>query len=121
VHGYASIPTGPNSAPGFTGNDTDVNGNALEAWGMHAGIGFSVSETTTANIHFGYEEALELSTGVAATDFGQAWTVGGNIIWQPVKQMKMGWEINYGEAESFDGVGIKTEALQAVWGTWFYF
>jgi hypothetical protein len=44
----------------------------------------------------------------------------GNIIWQPVKQMKMGWEINYGEAESFDKT-IQTEALQAVWGTWFYF
>ena len=44
----------------------------------------------------------------------------GNIIWQPVKQMKMCWEINYGEAESFDKT-IQTEALQAVWGTWFYF
>jgi hypothetical protein len=32
----------------------------------------------------------------------------------------MGWEINYGEAESFDKT-IQTEALQAVWGTWFYF
>ncbi len=107
---------------GFTGQTVDANGNPIEAWGMHAGLGFSVNETTTANITFGYEEVLESApTESAATDFKKAWTVGGNIIWQPVKQMKMGWEINYGgEAKSFDKT-IQTEALQAVWGTCFYF
>lgn len=52
----------------------------------------------------------------------------GNIIWQPVKQMKMGWEVNYGEAKAWtSGDGTRngpfddTEALQLMWGTWFYF
>lgn len=58
----------------------------------------------------------------------------GNIIWQPVKQMKMGWEVNYGEAKVYDGGAAAanrtavpatdlddTKALQLMWGTWFYF
>jgi len=123
LNGYSNLGVSSDGAldNGFTGQTVDANGNPIEAWGMHAGLGFSVSETTTANITFGYEEVLESApTESAATDFKKAWTVGGNIIWQPVEQMKMGWEINYGEAESFDKT-IQTEALQAVWGTWFYF
>jgi len=106
----------------FSGSTVDAGGDPLEAWGMHASLTFAVNETTSVGVFGGYEEILEAAapTGVAATDYKDSWVVGGNIIWKPVKQMQMGWEINYGEAESYDGT-TKTEALQGVWGTTFYF
>ena len=54
-------------------------------------------------------------------------TVHANIMWQPVKQMRMGWEVadlwadNQGTAVGPLGNRIKDEYLQVQWGTWFFF
>lgn len=106
----ATLSVGAIYGEGLVGEKLFYVGDSDEkAWGMHAGLGFALSETTSANIHYGYEDDDDNET---------MWTVGANIMWRPVKQMKMGWEVNYGE---YEGCCDTDEALQINWGTWFYF
>ena len=71
---------------------TDDSGDLCESWGMAAGLGFGINETTSFNVFGSYEEDLSSWTPASAFNvYDSAWTVGANIIWQPVKQMKMGW------------------------------
>ena len=48
-------------------------------------------------------------------------TVHANIMWQPVKQMRMGWEVAYLWAGDTGITALKDEYLQVQWGTWFFF
>ncbi len=41
------------------------------------------------------------------------------MLWQPVKQMRMGWEVNYGEFTRVDG--SSDDGASAMFGTWFFF
>ncbi len=55
--------------------------------------------------------------------FKQGWVVGANIIWQPVRQLRMGWEVNEthgaagGVATDGENYELDTEALQQSRGT----
>jgi len=116
----------------------DDNGDLCASWGITAGLGFGVTEVSSFNVFFGYEKD-DSSWDSEVVNFGRAesaWNVGANIIWQPVKQMKMGWEVNYGEVNSYGCNDERTNgaceeagdrglfdnsALAVYWGTWFYF
>jgi hypothetical protein len=117
-------------------------------FGVNAGLGFAVNDVTSINIFGGYEEDLEEVGGshsARPTDLKSGWVVGANVIWQPVRQLRMGWEVNYGEAKThgnggamahcMDPVGdgsvtltaascadsSTTEALNLMWHTRFFF
>ncbi len=82
----------------------DWNGDPREMWGGVAGLGFAINDATSANIFGGYEKDLEsLGSGSAQVgDFSEGWVVGANIIWQPVRQLRLGWEVNYGQASYYN-------------------
>ncbi len=50
---------------------------------------------------FSYVEALEDQD--ADDDIETAYKVQANILWQPVKQMRMGWEVIWAETETYEG------------------
>jgi hypothetical protein len=41
------------------------------------------------------------------------------MMWQPVKQMRMGWEVNWGEYTRYDGT--TEDGASAMFATWFFF
>jgi hypothetical protein len=114
-------------------SNVDVNGDPLEAIAFTVGLSFGLSETTTFNAQFGYINALEEQDflGCASTDPAGAaaaasgdckdklYKVTANVMWQPVKQMRMGWEVNRGEYTSFDGT--TEDGASALFATWFFF
>ena len=113
----------------------DANGDPLEAWAFLIGLSFGLSETTSFNTMFSYVEALEDQyTG----DLGllqpkdRVYKVHANILWQPVKQMRMGWEViwaqsHYQAASDCVGAGCEIassyseDGVRATFGTWFFF
>jgi hypothetical protein len=105
---------------GGTGNsNVDALGNPREMFGVVAGLGFAVNDVTTVNVFGGYEEDLESVAGGGALpgDFSHAWVVGANVIWQPVRQLRLGWEVNYGEAELHGAPGAMTDGSTSVGDT----
>jgi hypothetical protein len=114
-------------------SNVDVNGDPLEAIAFTVGLSFGLSETTTFNAQFGYINALAEQdfAGCASTDpdalqhqlaadcKDKLYKVTANVMWQPVKQMRMGWEVNWGEYTRFDGTS--EDGASAMFATWFFF
>ena len=98
-------------------NAVDAGGDPLEVIAFVVGLSFGLSETTTFNTQFSYVNALaEQADG---DDKDKLWKVSANVLWQPVKQMRMGWEVNYGEFTRVDGTS--DDGASAMFGTWFFF
>ncbi len=95
----------------------DVNGDPLETLAFLVGLSFGLSETTSFNALFSYVEAL--GNQDEATDIEKAYKVQANILWQPVKQMRMGWEVIWAETET--QAGVSEDGVRATFGTWFFF
>lgn len=115
-----------------------VNGNndirTIESMGLFAGLIFNVTDTTTVNLGWGY-------TDQSKKDIvrGQFWNGGtqnidvmsahANIIWQPVKQLRLGWEVMWAERQYVSGAGTmndpqrvqKADAIRGQFGAWFFF
>ena len=98
-------------------DDVDVNGDPLEALAFVVGLSFGLSETTTFNAMFSYAEALEDQDD--GDDKEKLYKVHANILWQPVKQMRMGWEVLWAEYEEQDGT--TEDGVRASFATWFFF
>jgi hypothetical protein len=96
-----------------------LNGDPLEAIAFTVGLSFGLSDTTTFNTQFGYVNALARIKADAADIEDKLYKVTANIMWQPVKQMRMGWEVNYGEYTLVDGT--TEDGASAMFGTWFFF
>ncbi|MFO1089780.1 MAG: DcaP family trimeric outer membrane transporter [Hyphomicrobiales bacterium] len=117
----------------------DANGDLMEAWSVQGGLSFGINEATTFNVGAGYEDYLgKLGSNGWIQD---AVTVHANIMWQPVKQMKLGWEAMWGQINyANDGVctgapilngngkavfegGCETSAddVRLQFGAWFFF
>ena len=92
-------------------------GDPLETLAFLVGLSFGLSETTSFNALFSYVEALEDQD--EDTDIEKAYKVQANILWQPVKQMRMGWEVIWAETETYDG--DSEDGVRATFGTWFFF
>ncbi len=100
------------SIPAFT-----LAGKPLEALGFMVGLNFNINDTTSFNTAFGYFENLNSNGGRTAED--QVMTVHANIMWKPVSQMKMGWEVIWGQEKLVNG--SKRSDIRGQFGTWFYF
>ncbi len=94
----------------------DNNGDPLEALAFIVGLSFGLSETTTFNTMFSYTEALEDQFG---NEEEEVYKVHANILWQPVKQMRMGWEVLWAHKE-FEN-GDDEDGVRASFATWFFF
>jgi len=95
----------------------DDNGDPLEALAFMVGLSFGLSETTSFNTLFSYVEALGDQSDNDEKD--KVYKVHANILWQPVKQMRMGWEVIWAHSEYEDGDDY--DGVRATFGTWFFF
>jgi hypothetical protein len=100
------------AAPAFT-----LGGKPAEALGFMVGLQFSINDTTSFNTAFGYFKNVNNVGGIGAPDRNM--TVHANIMWKPVSQMQMGWEVMWGEARLVGGA--KRHDIRAQFGTWFFF
>ena len=72
-----------------------------KAWGVTAGLTFNVNDTTSINIEGGYAQNVDADDNALLLVDNVA-TVHGNILWQPVKQMRLGWEVMWGRENFVD-------------------
>ena len=71
------------------------------AFGVTAGLTFNINDTTTFNIEGGYAQNVDADQNVLlAVD--NVVTAHANILWQPVKQMRLGWEVMWGRNDYVD-------------------
>lgn len=100
-------------------NLTAIN-RLYEAYGLMAGVSVPITGTTTFNAVWAYLDALHGPARAGIQD--ELHTVHANIIWQPVDQMRMGWEVLYLFADdTSQGLSRRDETVQLQWGTWFFF
>jgi hypothetical protein len=97
---------------------------ADEGWGIVAGLNVPINETTSANVQYGITVLDNAFLDRVADDL-TIQTVHGNILWQPVRQMRLGWEVMWGRYD-FDGgesfVGDESgDAIRGQFAAWFYF
>jgi opacity protein-like surface antigen len=79
----------------------DFDDSLQKAWGVTAGLTFNVNDTTSINIEGGYAKNIDAQDNLLLT-VDNVVTVHGNILWQPVKQMRLGWEVMWGENQFVD-------------------
>ena len=71
------------------------------AFGVTAGLTFNINDTTSFNIEGGYAQNVDADQNVLlAVD--NVVTAHANILWQPVKQMRLGWEVMWGRNDYVD-------------------
>ena len=80
-----------------------------DAFGVTAGLTFNVNDTTSINVEGGYAQNLDAEDNVLLT-VDNVFTVHGNILWQPVKQMRLGWEVMWGQENFADKLDVFDEA-----------
>ena len=102
----------------FTRGDA-VTGEALEQMAWLVGLSFGISETTTFNLQWsGFDNTgTSGAVGGIATDNYQK--VTANILWQPVGQMRLGWEVNWDEYET--EAGVEEDGFGVAFGAFFFF
>ena len=93
-------------------------GNPTKMWGALVGVSMNVSEATTVNAQFGYSDNLE-SAATTVTNVDDTMTIYANILWRPVKQMRLGWEVEWGRNDYF--VGASNSMISGRFGAWFFF
>src|SRR5262249_27219924 len=84
-----------------------------DAFGVTAGLTFNVNDTTSINVEGGYAQNIDAEDNVFLT-VDNVWTVHGNILWQPVKQMRLGWEAMWGRNDFVDNLKIRNEEGEVV-------
>ena len=72
-----------------------------DAFGVTAGLTFNINDTTSFNIEGGYAQNLDADQNVLLT-VDNVVTAHANILWQPVKQMRLGWEVMWGRNDYVD-------------------
>ena len=77
------------------------DGTLQRAWGITGGLTFNVNDTTSINLEAGYAQNIDAEENELLT-VDNVVTVHGNILWQPVKQMRLGWEAMWGRNELID-------------------
>ncbi|MGF7161398.1 hypothetical protein FHS85_003033 [Rhodoligotrophos appendicifer] len=115
----------------FTDGD---NIHLVETLGVFAGLIFNVTDTTSINLGWGYTKNNSNDIEKSLVENGNRYlmTAHANVMWQPVEQLKLGWEVMWGERKwqsqdidiAGDVVGVdvhKDDAVRAQFGAWFYF
>ena len=96
-----------------------------EGWGLLAGLSFGLTDTTTFNVIYGISSYDNDLSGSEIEDI-TIQTVHANILWRPVRQMQLGWEVMWGQydidgANTVAGSDSKDDAMRAQFGAWFFF
>jgi hypothetical protein len=125
---------------GTSNQRVDADGNLMEAWSVQGAFMVPLNETTSFNLGAGYEDYLGALADEGWID--SAVTVHANIIWQPVKQMRLGWEVMWGQINYagegycldvsstisgnqatlvYDGCKTSFDDARFQFGAWFYF
>ena len=89
----------PGALTGF--ECSDFGDNLQKAFGVTAGLTFNVNDTTSLNIEGGYAQNVDAADNPLLVVDNVA-TVHANILWQPVKQMRLGWEVMWGRENFVD-------------------
>jgi len=108
-------------------NAFDANGNPTKMWGANIGASASISEATTVNAAFGYTDQHEKQSNVASACAGtlssacvdDVMTIHANIMWRPVKQMRLGWEVEWGRNDYY--AAKSNSQVHGAFGAWFFF
>jgi hypothetical protein len=79
----------------------DFDENLQRAWGITGGLTFNVNDTTSINLEAGYAKNIDADQNELLT-VDNVVTAHGNILWQPVKQLRLGWEAMWGRNELID-------------------
>jgi porin-like protein len=79
----------------------DFDENLQKAWGITGGLTFNVNDTTSINLEAGYAKNIDADQN-ELLQVDNVVTVHGNILWQPVKQLRLGWEAMWGRNELVD-------------------
>ena len=134
-YGQGSVARYLNQGFGFTA--FDANGNPTEQWGATIGASMNVNESTTINASFGYTDQNESIgntgglgvdgvSGCAAAGNGRSgdcvtdvMTIHANILWRPVKQMRLGWEVEWGRNDYY--AAASNSQVRGAFGAWFFF
>lgn len=99
-------------------------------WGVLAGLSFGITDTTTFNVQYGISVLDNELDDVEGHDSVLTQTVHANILWRPVQQMQLGWEVMWGQYDFDSGDGFsddpddarkKDDAIRAQFGAWFFF
>jgi len=105
----------------------DAAGRATTMWGANVGVSMSVSEATTVNAQVGYTDQKESFASSACNAavrtsacVDDVMTAHANILWRPVKQMRLGWEVSWGKNDYYSTAG-KNQQVHARFGAWFFF
>ena len=109
---------------GFAGKDAGLNPTSM--WGAQVGVSMSVSEATTVNAQFGYSDQDESFANSAcaaavrsAVCVDDVMTIHANILWRPVKQMRLGWEVEWGRNDYY--AAASNSQVRGAFGAWFFF
>ncbi len=115
---------GDGAARYIDGADTAANYNLTTGrfngrryYNIDPSVSIGLTDTVSANLAYGFVDFKRSDTAIGQTDFAQ--TVHGNIVWRPVKQMKMAWEVIWAERR-VRGFG-NPNAVRGQFGAWFFF
>jgi hypothetical protein len=145
---------------GYTVKDNDADRDDNNRWrsgvkqakafGGYIGASFDMTDTVSFNTQFGFVDPNDASMTGGGITWSHMYSGHANIIWQPVRQMRLGWEVMYGrktngknfvngisDGEGFVGEGgdncgngsianrncrkRKEDAFRAQFGAWFFF
>ncbi|HUE46206.1 MAG TPA: DcaP family trimeric outer membrane transporter [Aestuariivirgaceae bacterium] len=96
------------------------------SWGATVGLSFGLTDTTTFNVQYGLSWMENDVEFIEGHDSAFVQTVHANILWRPVQQMQLGWEVMWGQydIDSDDDFFVgrqDDDAIRAQFGAWFFF
>ena len=93
-----------------------------QSFGGYAGLSFNVTDTTQFNVQYGHANPSGGTAGFTSVN-----SIHANIMWRPVRQMRLGWEAVYGwkrnttATAAMPGRRRNEDALRGNFGAWFFF
>lgn len=96
-------------------------GNPTRVFAAGAGVSFNINETTTFNAIWGYTRQFHVGN-VGGSKYTH--TVHANIMWRPVKQMRLGWEVMWGKSRNLNNLPatqLTNSTIRGAFGAWFFF
>ncbi|MCP5081655.1 MAG: hypothetical protein GY948_08160 [Alphaproteobacteria bacterium] len=112
--------------PGFSVVPVNTAAGSIRTnsvFGAYAGLSFNVTDTTQFNIQYGHvNTGCQTCAGYSSTN-----TIHANILWRPVRQMRLGWEVIYGFKRNTFATALgagrsrNEDAIRGQFGAWFFF